>query len=80
MSTHAVAQCASSLRTLASTASTLRRIIRDTEPKVGSIDAFASTHYRKEWADNREVRTTLYMRISSIVDASATVHRNTTTS
>ena len=41
MSTHAVAQCASSLRTLASTASTLRRIIRDTEPKVGSIDAFA---------------------------------------
>ncbi|KAI0659412.1 hypothetical protein C8Q70DRAFT_987791 [Cubamyces menziesii] len=65
MSTHAIAQCSGSLRSLASTASTLRRIIRDTEPKVGSIDAFASTHYRKEWADNRE-------KYNNILDATNT--------
>ncbi|KAH9887245.1 hypothetical protein C8Q73DRAFT_668772 [Cubamyces lactineus] len=74
MSTQSVAQCASSLRSLSSTASTLRRTILDTEPKVEWIDGFASTHFRKQWAENRErYNNILYASDTAAAKLAATI-------
>ncbi|KAI0336701.1 hypothetical protein GY45DRAFT_1357631 [Cubamyces sp. BRFM 1775] len=53
MSAQTVAQSASALRNLTNTASTLRRVILENEPKVGSVDSFSSTHFRDQWSENR---------------------------
>ncbi|KAH9887218.1 hypothetical protein C8Q73DRAFT_794782 [Cubamyces lactineus] len=67
MSAQTVAQSASALRNLTNTASTLRRVILENEPKVGSVDSFASTYFRDQWSENR----TGYNNILDASDAAA---------
>ena len=61
MSAQDVAKCASALRKLTNTASTLRLVILENEPKVVSVDSFASTDFRDQWSENRAV-SSLWLR------------------
>ncbi|CDO77960.1 hypothetical protein BN946_scf184971.g10 [Trametes cinnabarina] len=54
MSSKTVSQSTTDLNHLATTASTLRRLVCDNEVKIGAVDEFTYSSFRTQWVSNRD--------------------------